>query len=286
MRRFLIFFLLVIFITFFGGILFFSKSFEISPPQSREVLIKEVEIKKEILLPPPLRKVPKEREEETEVVLNPSEVIKWTNIEREGHGLSPLKENEKLQKSARLKAEDMFQNQYFGHVSPSGKKLEDLIKEAGYEYIVVGENLALGNFLNEKTLVEEWMESPGHRENILKASFEEIGVFTMKGLFETKPALIAVQHFGRPLSACPQVKEGLRAEIEDNQSQMTHHQENLKTLEEEIQNMALKPDSKYIQKIEEHNALVEKYNNLVVQTKELVEKYNFEVKLFNECASR
>jgi uncharacterized protein YkwD len=92
----------------------------------------------------------------------------------------------------------MFENQYFAHESPTGEKVSDLAKKFGYDFLLIGENLAMGNFSSDEDLVLAWMESPGHRENILNEKYQEIGVAVKKGIFEGKEVWIAVQHFGLP----------------------------------------------------------------------------------------
>ena len=127
-------------------------------------------------------------------------IIKWTNYQRKKFRIPPLKENPILNKSAKLRLEDMFKYEYFGHVSPKGAKLEDFIKKAGYEYVIIGENLAKGNFKSSKEVIEILMKSSKHRKNILEKEYKEIGVALKKGIFKGEKLWIVVQHFGRPLS--------------------------------------------------------------------------------------
>src|SRR5262249_8345343 len=116
------------------------------------------------------------------VTLTQAGVIKWTNIQRQENGALPaLTVNAKLNESAQLKLKDMFAKQYFEHVSPSGVGPDGLANEVGYAYASIGENLALGNFADDRALVQAWMDSPGHRANILGKSYREIGVAVGKG---------------------------------------------------------------------------------------------------------
>ena len=126
-------------------------------------------------------------------------IIKWTNYQRKKFRIPPLKENPILNKSAKLRLEDMFKYEYFGHVSPKGAKLEDFIKKAGYEYVIIGENLAKGNFKSSKEVIEILMKSSKHRKNILEKEYKEIGVALKKGIFKGETVWIVVQHFGKPL---------------------------------------------------------------------------------------
>lgn len=107
--------------------------------------------------------------------LNTQKIIFYINENRAQHNLPPLKENPLLSQAAFAKNSDMLQNQYFDHIAPSGKKWFAFILESGYRPEVAGENLAKG-FQDEKELVEAFMNSPSHRENILNAKFEEIGI--------------------------------------------------------------------------------------------------------------
>ena len=121
--------------------------------------------KKEVTAPPPLRA--KKEAPTAEIILTADGVFSWTNKERKKTGLPDLAPNQKLTASALVKVRDMFKNQYFAHESPAGKGAGDLAKTEGYEFILIGENLALGNFEGDKALVDAWMGSPGHRANIL-----------------------------------------------------------------------------------------------------------------------
>jgi uncharacterized protein YkwD len=127
--------------------------------------------------------------------------------------MSALTLNSKLNLSAQVKLDDMFKMGYFEHTSPRGVVLSDMVKEEDYEYIVIGENLALGNFSSGLEIVDEWMKSPGHRANILNSQFTEIGIAVKREVFEGRRVWIAVQHFGAPLSLCEKVDDALKVTI-------------------------------------------------------------------------
>lgn len=237
---------------------------------------------KEVFLPPPL----KAEKEYPGAILTKDGIIKWTNLQREKYGLPPLKENNLLNASAAIKIEDMFENQYFDHYSPNGKGVEDLAKMVNYEFIVIGENLALGNFKNDEALVLAWMESPGHRENILNKKFQEIGVAVKRGIFEGKEVWLAVQHFGMPISACPKPEEELKEKIEENRLKIEELLRELKILEEEIKAKRRRLTPNYQSEIEQYNRLVKEYNTLVSKTQNLIDEYNLKVKAFNECVMK
>ena len=248
-------------------------------PKVPEVFQKE----REKFFPPPLKVI---REEKSEAILTKEGIIEWTNKQREKYGLVPLKENQLLDKSALAKVEDMFENQYFSHYSPSGEGVSDLAKKFGYDFLLIGENLAMGNFSSDEDLVLAWMESPGHRENILNEKYQEIGVAVKKGTFEGKEVWIAVQHFGLPSSFCKKPDLSLKEKIEENQKRILELQKELLILRSEIRTLKRWQKEEISQKIDRYNELVLKYNNLIEETKNLIDQYNFQVNSFNQCLSQ
>ncbi len=236
-------------------------------------------ISEDISSPPPLRAI----KEFPETFLMCSGIIAWTNIQRDNYGLSSLVENEQLSAAAALKAQDMFKKQYFSHISPSGVNTGNLITTAGYRFIAVGENLALGNFKDDKALVQEWMDSPGHRENILSSRYAEIGVAVAEGIFEGRSTWIAVQEFGLPLSSCPEINGLLKVQIEKNEVQLQIIEKELAAKRKELNSIRPKWGTKYNEKVNEYNALVAQYNDLSQATKALIDKYNKQIRAFNVC---
>ena len=237
------------------------------------------EIKKQISTPPPLKTIT----EDTQSYLTRDGVIKWTNNQRSKNGLSPLKENKKLNASAEIKAADMLKGQYFEHESPSGVGAGDLFLKVGYDYIASGENLAMGNFKDDQILVQAWMDSSGHRANILNNKYQEIGVAVIEGIFEGKKVWMAVQHFGLPLLSCPSPSQSLKTEIETNQGKLENLQNELKAMEDEIDSIKRRQRDLYMQKVEEYGNLVIQYNTLVGETKKIINAYNAQVQAFNNC---
>lgn len=237
-----------------------------------------IDISQKVSTPPPLRII----KTVSESVLTKTGVISQTNTERTQNSLTALKESEKLNAAALVKGKDILEKQYFAHDSPSGVGADDLVKQTGYEYVIIGENLALGNFDSDRDVVNGWMNSPGHRANILNAKFTEIGVAVVKGLYEGRNVWVAVQEFGKPLSDCPEIDKVLKAQIEANENQLNQWVENLATMKTEMGSMNPRTAA-YSQKVEEYNALVGQYNSLVKETQESVNKYNVQVNLFNLC---
>ncbi len=120
----------------------------------------------------------------------------FVNQTRESLGLNQLTDSAKLDQAARLKAEDMIKDQYFSHTSPTGISPWYWFKQAGYTYKYAGENLAVGFFESEEVF-NAWLNSAGHRANIVNPNYTEIGTAVLDG-FGQNGATIVVQEFGSP----------------------------------------------------------------------------------------
>lgn len=227
---------------------------------------------------------------QNEYTLTRSGVIADTNAARAANAssspsgtLAPLEENATLDDIAQIRLDDMFAKQYFAHVSPSSSSAVTVAQAVGYNYLELGENLALGDFVGDQGVVTAWMNSPGHRANILDPQYTEIGVAVGKGNFQGENAWIAVQVFGRPLSACPEPSATLKAQIDAEQSQASQMQPQLQAQQAQISAMQPKSGDAYNQAVANYNAQVDGYNNLVAQSKSEIAEYNGEVSAFNEC---
>ncbi|OGZ68532.1 MAG: hypothetical protein A3D35_02200 [Candidatus Staskawiczbacteria bacterium RIFCSPHIGHO2_02_FULL_34_9] len=237
------------------------------------------QLKKEVFTPSPLNI----GGQENEVEFTKEKIIAQTNVQRYNNGgLLPVVENSKLDAAALAKAQDMFSKQYFEHVSPLGVGPGDLVKSFGYDYIVVGENLILGNFGSEKEIVQAWMDSPGHRANILNDRVTEIGVAIIKGTYEGRTVWIGVQEFGLPISACQQTDSSLKNQIDTNKAKLDQLSTGLDNKRAEIDGTNPK-SPKYNKLIDEYNEMVKEYNELVQTTKNLITQYNNEINVFNQC---
>lgn len=102
-------------------------------------------------------------------------VLELTNAERAKAGLSPLKINDKLNKSAQEHSQEMGDKDYFSHKGYNGSSIGDRVYASGYQYRFAGENIAAGQTTPEE-VVQAWMNSQGHRENILNPQYQEIGI--------------------------------------------------------------------------------------------------------------
>lgn len=103
------------------------------------------------------------------------EVIRLVNVQRAQYGLQPLTENWELSRVARYKSEDMAQSHYFSHTSPNYGTPYQMMRSFGLTYRSAGENIAYGQ-RTPAAVVDAWMNSSGHRANILSASYTQIGV--------------------------------------------------------------------------------------------------------------
>lgn len=103
------------------------------------------------------------------------EVVDLTNQEREKEGLAPLEIDTELSKVAREKSKDMQANNYFDHNSPNYGSPFDMMQSFGIDYNTAGENIAQGQQTPEE-VVDAWMNSEGHRENIMNGDFTHIGI--------------------------------------------------------------------------------------------------------------
>lgn len=110
----------------------------------------------------------------SELTANEKEVFDLINAKRVANGLSILKIDDELQNVARIKAQDMVDNNYFSHTSPVYGSPFDMIKSFGISYKTAGENIA-GNSSNSGA-VNAWMNSSGHKANILNSSFNYTGI--------------------------------------------------------------------------------------------------------------
>ncbi|MEE1013757.1 MAG: SafA/ExsA family spore coat assembly protein [Clostridia bacterium] len=109
-----------------------------------------------------------------------SEVVRLVNEQRVKNGLSKLTEDWELSRVARYKSQDMKDNKYFSHTSPVYGSPFEMIKNFGISYRSAGENIAKGQS-TPQAVVNAWMNSSGHRANILNKNYTRIGVGYVSG---------------------------------------------------------------------------------------------------------
>lgn len=126
------------------------------------------------------------------------DVLQQTNQQRIDNGLPALAMSEKLNVAAKAKAEDMFKEDYWAHISPSGVPPWTFIKNSGYNYTVAGENLAR-DFDTTGPMVSAWMASPTHRANIVHSQYRETGIAVVNGTLGGVETTLVVQMFGTPI---------------------------------------------------------------------------------------
>jgi len=136
--------------------------------------------------------------------INVSDLLRYTNEKRAASNLPALVLNDQLSFAARDKGNDMFANQYWAHNSPAGRDPWSFIIAAGYHYLFAGENLAR-DFGDSKGVVEAWMNSPSHRENIVNDHYKDIGFAVVNGKLNGNETTLVVQMFGTQPGGTPTV---------------------------------------------------------------------------------
>ncbi len=136
--------------------------------------------------------------DETTVTTN--QLLADTNKERQAVGKAPLQLNRQLTDAAYLKAQDMLTHQYWDHTSPSGVAPWKWFGDVQYNYAYAGENLAR-NFQTSDEVVRAWMNSPSHRDNILKTDYQDVGFATVDGVMNGHAVSLVVALYGTPAAS-------------------------------------------------------------------------------------
>jgi uncharacterized protein YkwD len=126
-------------------------------------------------------------------------VVQQMNRARAAAGIGPLHEDVRLDGAAEDRMKDMEDQAYWAHVAPDGRTPFVWYKPHGYNFSNAGENLAAG-FETAEVLLESWMESPGHRDNIMSPLFQDCGVAIIDGSTKgrsTGKSIVVL--FGRPM---------------------------------------------------------------------------------------
>ncbi|WNB93774.1 LysM peptidoglycan-binding domain-containing protein [Bacillus sp. NEB1478] len=109
-----------------------------------------------------------------------AQVSQLVNQERQKAGLAPLTLDAELSNVAMVKAKDIIQKNYFDHNSPTYGSPFDMMRSFGIDYTAAGENIAKGQ-ASPQAVMTDWMNSPGHRQNILSSNYDSIGVAYYQG---------------------------------------------------------------------------------------------------------
>lgn len=130
-----------------------------------------------------------------------SGLLEATNEQRATGQLASLSINSQLNQAAQAKAEDMASRNYWSHDTPDGTPPWTFFNKAGYAYDAAGENLAYG-FDNNNAAVVAWMNSPGHRANIMNGQFQEVGfgIANVKNYQDTGEQTVVVAMYGDPVA--------------------------------------------------------------------------------------
>lgn len=125
-------------------------------------------------------------------------IVSLTNSIRSSNGLGSYSQNGALASAARAKAQHMCTHDYWAHTAPDGTTGWNFMRNSGYNYVVAGENLAKG-YSTDQSVVNGWMNSAGHRANILHKTYREIGV----GNVSCSGSVIVVAMYGTRTSSAP-----------------------------------------------------------------------------------
>ncbi len=130
-------------------------------------------------------------------VMTDEKIVELTNQARKSDKVPPLKTSAKLANAAQEKADDIIRRQYFSHTTPDGKTPWNFMNKQKYYFLYAGENLAM-KYDSAERVVESWMQSTAHRDNLLSKRYTEIGVGMARGLYQGNQTIVVVQMFGRP----------------------------------------------------------------------------------------
>lgn len=241
-------------------------------------------------------------------VLNVEAIITLTNNARALNGLPPLRANLLLNTIAESRAKDMLEKQYFAHVSPTGQQASDIAQSVGYQYKIIAENIGSGDFYTNKKIVDGWMQSPGHKRNILSPEVEEIGAAVLKGRMNGVATYISVQIFGLqspPVSQRTCVAPSKSLIIELKKAEINSLNDQLQRMKQELnaEKESIETDRRYTYdnpqkihslnvKISAYNEKSRWYNRLVADTQgkaavleSMVNTYNRMLQTYNDCSA-
>lgn len=127
--------------------------------------------------------------------MSADQLLAITNQDRQQNGLPPLILDGQLNQAAVAKGQDMLSKNYWAHVSPTGTPPWYFIKSAGYNYVYAGENLARG-YISAQDVVNAWMTSSTHRENMLSNKYSSVGFAVLTGNLTGEDTVLVVEMLG------------------------------------------------------------------------------------------
>jgi uncharacterized protein YkwD len=240
--------------------------------------------------------------------LSKEAIIGLTNNARVSQGLVVLNENRLLDSIAEARARDMLEKQYFAHVSPTGEQASDIAQRIGYPYKIIAENIASGLFFTNQKLVDGWLQSPGHRKNILSSDVREMGASIIEGRLNGEDTWVSVQIFGLqspPVTerACAAPSPELLKEMEIKKGEIASLNERVARLKQdlddesdsiELERRVAGNDQKRIYdlnvRVRTYNEKSEWYNRSLAEIKgkttvltTMVEEYNKTIQQYRDC---
>ncbi len=227
--------------------------------------------------------------------MHPESVLRLTNEFRAEEGLQPLSASSKLNEAARLRARDMIDKDYFAHNCPdSGDGAEEAAIVLGYSYRGIAENIAKGNYKSARQLVQDWMDSKGHRDNILHPDMHDMGIAVVreeKSIFSGSSGDVSygVQLFARRMPDCIAPDDRLRESIEDLQQEQEQLQQRVERLREKLESQSAVID--YAQSQEQikeskvmYNIYATMHNFALHELQEISEEVNAKISTYNAQA--
>jgi hypothetical protein len=127
--------------------------------------------------------------------ISTQQLLILTNQQRQNNNLGALTDNSELDQAAANKATDMFAKDYWAHDAPDGTTPWSFIKGAGYNYVYAGENLARG-FNSASDVINAWMNSPEHRQNVLSPNYQNVGFAVATGKLSGEDTVLVVEMLG------------------------------------------------------------------------------------------
>jgi uncharacterized protein YkwD len=127
------------------------------------------------------------------------QIVELVNEQRSLHNIPPLELNPLLNQAALDKANDMITNNYWDHYAPNSQTPWQFISRSGYVYKFAGENLAK-DYYKEEDIVSAWLQSAGHRANMLSEKFSQTGIATIRGTINGEESILVVQLYATPFS--------------------------------------------------------------------------------------
>lgn len=212
-------------------------------------------------------------------------IIWYTNYERVKNNFDPLSTSDLLINSAREKNLDMVTHQYFNHVRSGNPSVsfDTFISAQNYEFIKIGENLAMGDFSTSAEVVTTWMKSPSHRKNILDPIYHNIGVHIRKGTIDGRMVTLITQHFGDPRSSCPTVNAKTKKTIDAFSDKITELQNTINKDQKGLTQFTDTFDPRFNSLVENYNKLILVYNQSIKAMSEVVNDYNKQIHHYDQC---